>query len=695
MAEFYFTAAIANGYEYRNTPDNYRHFLMELPVNKEELTYIFKEIGLELDAKPGEYIFETADFYLPGIDTKRLFTETENIDELNYLADILSKFDDNEYQVFTAAVEAQEHTRSVADLINLALNTEVYNFIPDISDYDDYGRYKAEESGINIDELGDLEEFIDFWQYGEQCKRDNKAVFLDSGGVLEKNYYGFPERYNGDLHTIPKEFSITTDALSDIELEETLELSVLIDRYLREHHPDYDRMYSDIFAIQKDISDNLLLGKTHKLKQLFGEMSLTENDTPAKELSDYEKKYPKRLFMIYQLKDDDSTRGLRFESLEQIKKDKQLPVIENYELIYSARMKADTTLESIFTEFNTNRPYDFYGHSLSVSDIVVLSDKGKNNAYYCDKASWKKVDKFFDYVHTRSAAISNYKGMTAFVGCDDKLYLGKSENYIFGESGFAYYDNRDKSLTYITDNLTLYPFLYGSGWVCTQQEMLDNGSFTKEIYAEYDRLQKGVLSQFEQIRELKFADKPFNYLETAEKQTEQNYNKIDGIINNEPPESEDKNMDDKISVLAVEPMKEPYVKEINPGLDSLQKEVGGLIQATYPYDDMVAIICNDEGKLNGLPLNRAIYNDDKEMTDIIAGTFLIVGLGEENFTSLSDGLQKKYANIFKNPEEFVRIGNEIVAIPVKPSIKQQLNQAKKEQGEREDKKPPSHKPPEL
>ena len=58
---------------------------MELPVNKEELTYIFKEIGLELDAKPGEYIFEIADFYLHGINAKRLFKETENIDELNYL----------------------------------------------------------------------------------------------------------------------------------------------------------------------------------------------------------------------------------------------------------------------------------------------------------------------------------------------------------------------------------------------------------------------------------------------------------------------------------------------------------------------------------------------------------------------------------------------------------------------------------
>ena len=195
--------------------------------------------------------------------------------------------------------------------------------------------------------------------------------------------------------------------------------------------------------------------------------------------------------------------GLRVWS--RIKKDKQLPVIENYNLVYSAPMKADTTLESLYTEFNINRPVDFAGHSLSISDIVVLSDKGKNTAYYLDSVGWEKMDKFFDYVHTRSAAISNYKGMTAFVGCDDKLYLGKSENYIFGESGFAYYDNGDKSLTYITDNLELYPFLYGSGWVCSQQEMIENGSFTKEIYAEYERLQKGVLSQFEQIRTVKFA----------------------------------------------------------------------------------------------------------------------------------------------------------------------------------------------
>ena len=400
--------------------------------------------------------------------------------------------------------------------------------------YDDYGRYKAEEMGVNLGELGDLEEFVNFRDYGEWCKKNNKAVSLDSYGVLEKGCAEFTEIYNGDLNTIPKEYSITTDALSEIEIKDSMGLAVRIDEYLRANHPDYDRVYSEIMEIQQDLSDNILHGKTHRLKQVFNEMGLTSDDEPYKSLCEFEKNYPKRLFMIYQLKDDDSTRGLRFESLEQIKKDKQLPVIENYELIYSAQMKADTTLESIFTEFNTNRPYDFYGHSLSVSDIVVLSDNGKNNAYYCDKAGWVKVEKFFDYVHTRSAAISNYKGMTAFVGYDNKLYLGKSEKYLFSDNGFAYYDNSDKSLTYITDNLTLYPFLYGSGWVCSQQEMLDNGSFTKEVYAEYDRLQKGVLSQFEQIRTVKFAGEPFNYLETAKKQTEQNYNMLDGQINNEP-----------------------------------------------------------------------------------------------------------------------------------------------------------------
>ena len=91
---------------------------------------------------------------------------------------------------------------------------------------------------------------------------------------------------------------------------------------------------------------------------------------------------------------------------------------------------------------------------------------------------------------------------------------------------------------------------------------------------------------------------------------------------------------DKITVLIVEPEQKPYIKEIDPGLSSLQHEVGGYIQAIYPFEEPVAIICDEEAKLTGKPLNRALRDEDGHIYDVIAGSFLIVGLGGENFTSL-------------------------------------------------------------
>ena len=71
--------------------------------------------------------------------------------------------------------------------------------------------------------------------------------------------------------------------------------------------------------------------------------------------------------------------------------------------------------------------------------------------------------------------------------------------------------------------------------------------------------------------------------------------------------------DSTIAVLIVEPGKEPYVKEIDSGLESLQHEVGGYIEAIYPYEDPVALVCNEEGKLEGLPLNRALRDEDGDI----------------------------------------------------------------------------------
>lgn len=118
-----------------------------------------------------------------------------------------------------------------------------------------------------------------------------------------------------------------------------------------------------------------------------------------------------------------------------------------------------------------------------------------------------------------------------------------------------------------------------------------------------------------------------------------------------------------MKVLVVEPEKEPYVKEIGSGLSSLQKEVGGYIEAVYPFEDPVAIICNEEGKLEGLPLNRALRDEDGHVYDIIAGTFLIAGLSEDNFCSLDDAQIEKFSALYKTPELFMRLGNRTLVIP--------------------------------
>ena len=123
---------------------------------------------------------------------------------------------------------------------------------------------------------------------------------------------------------------------------------------------------------------------------------------------------------------------------------------------------------------------------------------------------------------------------------------------------------------------------------------------------------------------------------------------------------------EKLTVLVVEPMKEPYVKEIAPGLHALQAEVGGDIAASYPFDDPVGLVLNDEGKLIGLDLNRSLRDEHGEIYDIVAGTFLVVGLGEESFASLSPDMIQKYTEQFKRPELFASINGQIVSVPVEP-----------------------------
>lgn len=114
----------------------------------------------------------------------------------------------------------------------------------------------------------------------------------------------------------------------------------------------------------------------------------------------------------------------------------------------------------------------------------------------------------------------------------------------------------------------------------------------------------------------------------------------------------------------VEPGKAPYETQIGSDLQSMQALVGGYIQAVYPFEQPVALVCNEYGKRDGLPFNRALRDSDGDIYDIVAGNFFIVGLGESDFTDLPHELAERFAEQFRQPEIFMHVDDKIVAAPM-------------------------------
>ena len=118
-------------------------------------------------------------------------------------------------------------------------------------------------------------------------------------------------------------------------------------------------------------------------------------------------------------------------------------------------------------------------------------------------------------------------------------------------------------------------------------------------------------------------------------------------------------------VIVVEPKKKPMVQDISSDLESMQKIVGGPIQAIYPFGEPVALICNEEGKLLNLPLNRALRDDAGNVYDIISGTFFLCAAppDSDHFAGLIDQQVKTYLEQFSMPEMFLNVGGDLFVLP--------------------------------
>lgn len=120
-----------------------------------------------------------------------------------------------------------------------------------------------------------------------------------------------------------------------------------------------------------------------------------------------------------------------------------------------------------------------------------------------------------------------------------------------------------------------------------------------------------------------------------------------------------------MQVVIVEPKKKPMVQNIDDGLEAMQKIVGGTIQAIYPFEEPIALICNDEGKLLNLPLNRALRDSTGCVYDIVAGTFFLCAapVDSDRFECLTDEQVQIYLERFATPEQFIMVNGDIFVLP--------------------------------
>ena len=214
------------------------------------------------------------------------------------------------------------------------------------------------------------------------------------------------------------------------------------------------------------------------------EKTLAERSAAAPEQGD--------IFAIYQIKGGPETRDYRFEAYESLQEAGLAVDRQNYDLVYTAPLDGKTTLEDIYRTFNLDRPADFTGHSLSVSDIVVLTRSGKEEAHYCDSFGFTPVPEFF---------LQREKQLTP-----RELLTGESIQTPRGS--FLVTDMSREQL-----EAAGYGFHHQSE--DGKYLIMGNGTDAFAIPAQQE-----------------------SPIKAAEMTTEQNYNMIDGVLNNAPTMSE-------------------------------------------------------------------------------------------------------------------------------------------------------------
>ena len=399
---------------------------VKFPTTAEEMKKVFDRIGIGKTGDFGqvyeEWFITDYDCYVDGLYDK--LGEYESLDELNYLASKLDEMDRGEFEQFQAAMEIGDHSGSVQEIINLTENLDCYDVYPGIDDYEDLGRYYIDElDAMQVPEH--LRNYIDYEAYGRDIALDESGDFTSFGYVRDTGS-SFHEYYDGDRGSIPEEYRVMAfqDDIPEEELSEwAMDIAFDMDEYFRQNDPQYAAEHPEEHAAKEEIYENLMAGQVMALEEKLAALGQTQDDYLPSELEKFKEasRYEAALdtsraevreepaqedrFSIYQLKGGDEALDYRFEPLDAIRRNGLSVDSANYELVYTAPLTERDNLESIYTRFNIDRPADFHGHSLSVSDIVVLHQGGTDTAHYCDRFGFSQVPEFLEPERAKKVTI--------------------------------------------------------------------------------------------------------------------------------------------------------------------------------------------------------------------------------------------------------------------------------------------------
>ena len=199
----------------------------------------------------------------------------------------------------------------------------------------------------------------------------------------------------------------------------SMELAGDIDLFFRNFNTEYAAMFPDETVQQIVLHEHLYKGDTAAVKtgliNMGREKDLADETGPLiGRLDAYEKEFSVNTYMVYQLKTGPEYHPYRFEGSEALAAAGLSVDRSNYELVFAAPLTLGDTLESIFTDLNIDRPDSFHGHSLSVSDVLVLREYGKETAHFCDRFGYKEIPEFLqpeNYLKNTEIAVEDDYGM--------------------------------------------------------------------------------------------------------------------------------------------------------------------------------------------------------------------------------------------------------------------------------------------